>query len=112
MLLFFKNFKINLLILHSKLKYLIYVLIRFIYIFTFIIGLTFTSFAQTKQTEQQQKILKLYPIPASTTITFDFVRSYDRLSSLQIYNFMGKKVYEVRNVSARMVLPLNDFFFR
>ncbi len=23
---------------------------------------------------------------------------------------MGKKVYEVRNVSARMVLPLNDFF--
>ena len=85
-------------------------MIRFIYIFTFIIGLTFTSFAQTKQTEQQQKILKLYPIPASTTITFDFVRSYDRLSSLQIYNFMGKKVYEVRNVSARMVLPLNDFF--
>jgi hypothetical protein len=83
---------------------------KFVYIFTFIIGLTFTSFAQTKQAEPQQKLLKLYPIPAGTTITFDFVRGYDRSYSLQVYNFMGKKVYEVKNVSSKMILPLNDFF--
>ncbi|MBL0144800.1 MAG: T9SS type A sorting domain-containing protein [Chitinophagaceae bacterium] len=81
-----------------------------LYILIFIIGLNFTSFAQNKPAEPQQKYIKLYPIPASTVITFDFVRGYDRSFSIQIYNFMGKKVYEVKNTPSRISLPLNEFY--
>jgi hypothetical protein len=83
---------------------------KIIYILIFIIGLNFTSFSQNRPAEPQQKLVKLYPIPASTVINFDFQRGYDKSYSLQIFNFMGKRVFEVKNMSPRVTLPLTDFF--
>ena len=83
---------------------------RFIYIFTLLIGLTFTSFAQNKPGDPVAKLLKFYPNPASTSITFDFRHGYDKSYSFQIYAFMGKKVYELKNVSPQIKIVLDEFY--
>lgn len=84
------------------------------YIFIFTIGLTFTSFAQNKiagSGDQAAKLIKVYPIPATTVINFYFEQGYDRSYSFQIYNFVGIKVYELKNnVPSQITLSLSDFF--
>ena len=83
------------------------------YTFIFIIGLNFTSFSQNKPALSAgvppEKLIKLYPIPATTVINFDFQKGYDKSLSFQIYNFTGKKVYELKNPSQKIILPLTDF---
>ncbi|MEP7254349.1 MAG: T9SS type A sorting domain-containing protein [Ferruginibacter sp.] len=83
------------------------------YILILFIGITFTSFAQNKTPVSGDPIAKLvkpYPIPASTSINFDFLYGYDKSFSLQIYNFMGKKVNEINNVAPRINMRLDDFY--
>ena len=43
-------------------------------------------------------------------INFDFQKNVDKSYSLQIFNFMGKKVYELKNLSSKMNIELNDFY--
>ncbi len=88
------------------LKYLLLILIL-------ILGLNFTSFAQTKSAvagDAQAKLIRFYPSPATTDITFEYQHGYDKSYSLQLYNFMGKKVYEQSTTSQRMTIPLNSFY--
>jgi phage-related protein len=86
---------------------------KFSYILILLIGLTFTSFAQNKidaDPSAQAKMIKFYPNPASSVINFDYVRGYDKSYSLQIFNFMGKKVYELKNTPSRINVNLDDFY--
>lgn len=86
---------------------------RLLIISILLIGITFTSFAQTKSAANGDpiaKLIKVYPTPASTGINFDFQRGYDKSLSIQLYNFMGKKVYESKTASQRFYLPLTDFY--
>jgi hypothetical protein len=85
---------------------------KFVYILIFIIGLNFTSFAQNKTAgpDPAGKLIKFYPNPATTYINFDFQRGYDKSFTLEIYNFMGKKVYELQNVLPRTNLSLTEFY--
>jgi len=55
------------------------------------------------------KIVKFYPNPATTFINFEFQQSVDKTSSLQIFNFLGKKVYELNNISNRTYIDLTSF---
>ena len=71
----------------------------FIYILILLIGINFTSFAQYKNPAQGEPIAKLikpYPIPATTAINFEFQYGYDKYFTLQIYNFMGKKINDFK----------------
>ncbi len=82
------------------------------YILIFIIGLNFTSSAQNKTStpgDDAAKLIKLYPIPATTAINFDFVSGYDRSYSFEVYNFTGKKVYELKSPPQKITLTLNDY---
>ncbi|RYY39608.1 MAG: T9SS type A sorting domain-containing protein [Chitinophagaceae bacterium] len=54
-------------------------------------------------------VLRFFPNPATTQVTFDFSRSYDRGYSIQIFNFLGRKVYEASNVAQRTSISLTDF---
>lgn len=83
---------------------------KIVYIFCFFIGLTFTSFAQNKPVEPAAKLIKAYPIPATTVMYFDFQSGYDKSYTFQVYSFIGKKVYELSNTPPRISLPLDDFF--
>lgn len=98
---------------NQKNLYIFTLLKKIIYILILFIGITFTSFAQTKtppQGEPIAKLIKPYPIPATTAINFDFLYGYDKTFSLQIYNFMGKKIVEINKVLPRMYMPLEDFY--
>lgn len=86
---------------------------KIVYILILLIGINFTSFAQTKNPAQGEPIAKLikpYPIPATTAINFEFLYGYDKTFSLQIYNFMGKKVNEFSKIPPMMTVPLDDFY--
>ena len=85
-----------------------------IIISTLLFGLIFTSFAQNKiaiiNGDPSAKLIKYYPNPASTAINFEFIRGYDKSYSLQLYNFMGKKVLDVTTPAQLTNLSLNGFY--
>ena len=86
---------------------------KIVYILILFIGITFTSFAQNKipnQGEPIAKLIKPYPIPATTSINFEFQYGYDKNFSLQIYNFMGKKIVEISQMIPRLTMPLDEFY--
>lgn len=87
---------------------------KIIYILILIIGINFTSFAQNKpalaDVSVAAKLIKFYPNPASSVITFEFSKAADNVFSLQVYNFMGKKVYDVKRVPGRININLEEFF--
>lgn len=86
---------------------------KIIYILILLIGINFTSFAQNRNPAQGEPIAKLikpYPIPATTVINFDFQYGYDKSFSLQIYNFMGKQILEIKKMLPRINVPLDDFY--
>ncbi|MBS1758194.1 MAG: T9SS type A sorting domain-containing protein [Bacteroidetes bacterium] len=87
---------------------------KFILILNLFIGITFTSFAQNKLTADfgnaQAKLIKFYPNPATSVINFDFQKGYDKSYSFQIFNFIGKMVLELKNVSSHTSINIEDFY--
>ena len=88
------------------------------YLFLFFIGLTFLAPAQEQKAGDpannagivRAKVVKFYPNPASGSINFEFLKPVHRDLILQVYNFIGKKVYELPTVSQKVTVPLNEFY--
>lgn len=58
----------------------------------------------------QTGILRFYPNPATTAITFDFQKAYDKGFSIQIYNAMlGRKMIEQTNIPNKLTVDLTNF---
>jgi Secretion system C-terminal sorting domain len=55
------------------------------------------------------KMVKYYPNPAVTVINFEFLKGYDKSYNFQIFNFIGKRVFELQNVNPKNTINLNDF---
>jgi hypothetical protein len=57
------------------------------------------------------RILKYYPNPAVSFINFDFQQDYDKNKnmSLVIFNFLGKQVYEAKNLNVRTTIDLSQY---
>ena len=87
---------------------------KIIFILSFIIGINFTSFAQNKIAGSDglatAKMIRFYPNPASAVITFELLQATDNSYALQVYNFMGKKVYDIKKTPSRITLNLDDFY--
>ncbi|HRO47778.1 T9SS type A sorting domain-containing protein [Agriterribacter sp.] len=85
----------------------------FTLIFLMGVMLHFSGFSQENYLfaakEPAVKILKFYPNPATTIINFDFQKDYDRSYNLVIYNFLGKKVFELTGISLTNQVNLSDF---
>jgi hypothetical protein len=64
----------------------------------------------SQSTQQEPVAVKFYPNPAISQITFDFPSNYDKTYTFQIYNFLGKKVFEQKNLTAKMVVELTQYF--
>jgi hypothetical protein len=55
--------------------------------------------------------LRFYPNPASSFITFeDILKKYDKNYSIQVFNFLGKKVYEFNLGDQKNIVNVSDFF--
>ena len=56
-----------------------------------------------------QRIMKFYPNPATTFIKAEFQKNFDKGYTLQIINFIGKQVYEAKNVNSSTTLDLSTY---
>jgi hypothetical protein len=83
---------------------------KILLIIIILFGLNFTSSAQNKTSDPEEKLVNFYPSPATTVISFDFQYSADDSYSLLIFNFMGKKVYEAKITSQHLDISLTDFY--
>ena len=77
--------------------------------------LSFTAKSQDRpstssEPEATSRIIKFYPNPATSIINFDFQKGYDKSYNFQIFNFLGKKVFEINNVTPKTVVNLTDFY--
>lgn len=49
-------------------------------------------------------------MPASSVINFDFQRGDNRAYTLQIFNFLGRQVYQNKNLLQHNTINLQDFY--
>lgn len=86
---------------------------RTLLILSFILLVATHSWAQSSRTSPVvdgiEKIIKLYPNPATSYITFDFQKNFEKGYSIQVYNFLGKKMYEGQEVTEKTTIDLNDY---
>ncbi|HVY73336.1 MAG TPA: T9SS type A sorting domain-containing protein [Puia sp.] len=60
--------------------------------------------------DTEEARVHFYPNPAISYITFDLQKDFGKNYSIQIFNFLGKKVYEFVVNDAKTVVNLSDFF--
>lgn len=85
---------------------------RVLTIVSFILLIALQSSAQTSRPGDGQgdKIVKLYPNPATDYITLDFQGTSRKGMVVTIYSgILGKKMYENTNVGDKVIVNLNDF---
>ena len=86
---------------------------RTLLILSFILFTGLVTRAQTARpgpgTDQPARIIKLYPNPATSYITLELQNTTDKGLSIQVYNFLGKKMYEAQNVSNKVTVDLAEF---
>lgn len=97
-------------ILHNKRKF---VLVKRILLFISIILLTtINSKGQTSREpspDALQRILKVYPNPATTFTKFEFQKNFGQGYTLQVINFIGRQVFEAKNISSTTTLDLSAY---
>ena len=83
------------------------------YILIFTILFVSGSFAQNKTViaaDQGVKFMRFFPNPAVSVINFEFQKGFDKYFTFQIFNFIGKKVVDLKTVTPKIYLPLTDFY--
>ena len=85
---------------------------RIFYIIIFIAGLSFSSNAQVKSTYEtaDAKTVKFFPNPATSFINFEFEKNYNDNFKLEIFNFIGKKIVDLKVSDRKITVPLTDFY--
>jgi hypothetical protein len=54
-------------------------------------------------------VVRFYPNPATSIITFDFQKNLEKGHTIKLYNFLGKKVYEAASLNQRTTINLSDY---
>lgn len=103
------NEKKNLLFCANKVKF---VLVIRIVLISFILLTAVNSKGQSNREpspDALQRILKVYPNPATTFTKFEFQKNFDKGYTLHVINFIGKQVYEEKNISSTTTLDLSSY---
>jgi hypothetical protein len=80
---------------------------KFLLLISFV-ALSFVGSAQSRPATDDP-VIRFYPNPATSFVTFDFQSGYDNGYSIQVYSFLGKKVFETKNMGQRTTVNLNDY---
>ena len=86
---------------------------KFTFIILLVLGFSVSGFSQ----ERNQlagiaavKIVRFYPNPATTYINFEFDKaSNDKAYTLQVFNFLGKKVLDLQQLTPRTQVDLTNY---
>jgi len=65
--------------------------------------------SRTLPQDAADRIVKFYPNPATSIITFDLEKSSDKGYDIQVYNFLGKMVYEQKNIAPKTTISLGEY---
>jgi hypothetical protein len=83
---------------------------RILPILSFILVIALNSQGQARTVPNQDKpIVKFYPNPATSVITFDIQNGYEKGLDIQVYNLLGKMVYEQKNVPTKTTINLTEY---
>lgn len=58
------------------------------------------------------KIAHFYPNPATSYINFSFDKTVDKTYTLQVYNFIGRKMNDIRISDSKLTINFDDNYFR
>lgn len=58
--------------------------------------------------EPEHRVIKFYPNPAVSYITFELTREDNKTFTLEIFSFLGKMVKHVPDVSDKTTVQLSD----
>jgi len=58
--------------------------------------------------DPESKVIKFYPNPAISYITFEVAKESNKAYTLQIFNFLGRKVKDVTDISTKTVVNLSE----
>ena len=76
-------------------------------------GILFTLTSQGQESrgpvQDPGKLVKFYPNPATSYITFDLQKNYQKGLTISVFNFLGKKISETPNVNERTTVQLTDY---
>ena len=83
-----------------------------IFYILFVLVLTFTQTRGQARIPDglETKLIKIYPNPAAVQITFNFEKKFDKNYSLQIFNFIGKKVHDLQTITPQTIVDLSAFY--
>lgn len=56
------------------------------------------------------KIVKLYPNPATTRINFELQNNNEQGYDLIVFNFLGKRIDQFKNLNARTTVELDKYY--
>ena len=75
-----------------------------------LLSVVFVSAQESRIPPQTEiKKLTLYPNPATSYITFDIQKNYQKGLTIVVFNFLGKKIAEKQSVNEKTLLSLTDF---
>ncbi len=60
--------------------------------------------------EQRIKIIQCYPNPATSSISFETNNLLEKNLTISVYNFIGKKVDEIKVLSNKINLQLDNYY--
>ncbi len=87
---------------------------RIVYILLLVAATTLSSFTIFNINENggkdEPRIVQFYPNPATSYIIFDLSAVSDKNYTLQIYNFIGKKISETKITTSRTSISLENFY--
>ena len=58
------------------------------------------------------KLAHFFPNPATSYINFTFDKSVDKSYTLQVYNFIGRKMNDIRITESRLTINLDNNYYR
>ncbi|HET9826217.1 MAG TPA: T9SS type A sorting domain-containing protein [Chitinophagaceae bacterium] len=84
---------------------------RFLPIVSIILLIAIHSEGQSRNVppDGSERIVKFFPNPATSFITFDLQKNSDKSYDMQVYNFLGKVVYEQKSIPSRTTINLTDY---
>lgn len=86
---------------------------RALYILSFILLIATQSQAQSTRPVPapvaDDIVVKLYPNPATSYITFELQKANEKGLAIQVYSFLGKKMYESQASLQKLTIDLSEF---
>ena len=63
----------------------------------------------TSAVQTAAKMVKFFPNPATTYVNFEFQQLQQKTYSLQLYNFLGKKILDLPELTPRTQVNLTNY---